>query len=147
MKGIMPHVTHYGRRTQKKNPKNNTPPPNLQSHDERPHSVEKCLSSAMKERVQWTWSDATQCRLLSPSGAIRKNSGKLSKMQVTKSISITHFPITFLSGSLACTFAGQSVKKQGCFIEPHHAAYPKGEFIKVVLYKFSLRKWQNIRLC
>lgn len=93
--------------------------------------MEKCISSATKERVQRTWADATQCRLLSPSGAIRKKSGKLSTMQVTKSISITHFPIALLSGSLACIFAGQSVKKQGCFIEPHHAENPKREFVKM----------------
>lgn len=48
-------------------------------------------------------------------------------MQVMKNISITLLSLSF---PVPCE---KACEKQGCsFIEPHHAANPKGEFIKVL---------------
>lgn len=61
-------------------------------------------------------------------------------MQLTTCICITHFVVALLSDSLACTLAGQCVRKQGLFID--HAANPKGQLTKVpeVPLQLSLRK-------
>lgn len=65
-----------------------------------------------EKTVQWTWADATHCKLLNPSGETRKNSEKFSTMQVTKHNSVPNFPIAFLSGSLAAHLQGSLWKSR-----------------------------------